>query len=258
MKPDRTAAVTALLDLEGPRVHALARRMCGNPQDAEDLVQETFLNAIRAWDQLQDPENPRPWLYSIARRSCQRMRRRRAGEPAHLESYDALVPRPSETGPELPSTEHGPHADRLRAEAREIVERALSTLPDTFRLPLVLADVAELDTAEIAAVLGLKEATVKTRIHRARLKLRDSVARGLPQRALAAPGHARRICLDLLGAKLEALDRRLPFDFSDAALCDRCRTVFDTLDLARGACAAFAADRIPAKLRKRILHTAAA
>jgi len=257
MKPDRAAAVTALLDLEGSRVYGLARRMCGNPQDAEDLVQETFLNAFRAWDQLQDPKNPRPWLYSIARRSCQRMRRRRAGEPAHLESYDALLPRPSETGPQLPANERGPHADRLRAEAREIVERALETLPAAFRLPLVLSDIAELDTADIAAVLGLKEATVKTRIHRARLKLRDSVARGLPQRTLAGPAHARRICLDLLGAKLEALDRRQPFAFSDAALCERCRAVFDTLDLVRGACAALAADRIPAKLRQRILRASA-
>ncbi len=254
----RAAAVTALLDREGPRVYGLARRMCGNPQDAEDLVQETFLSAFRAWDQLQEPENPRPWLYSIARRSCQRMRRRRAGEPPRLESLEELLPRPSQTSPDLPGAKHDPHADRLRSEAREIVERALAALPDTFRLPLVLADIAELDTAEIAAVLALKEATVKTRIHRARLKLRDALARRLPQRELPPGGHSRRVCLDLLRVKLEALDRRQPFPYSDAALCERCRAVFGALDLARDACAALAADRIPAALRERILGSTAA
>ena len=245
--------LSRLVDQEGPRVLALARRMCGNPSDAEDLVQETFLSAFRALDQLADPENPRPWLYAIARRACQRMRRHRAGQPEHVESFDELLPRPGETVPDVATLEEGPHHDRLRAEARELVEQAVTELPETFRMPLLLADVAELSLSEIAAVLGLKEATVKTRIHRARLKLREILARGLPQRPAPPADHSRRVCLDLLRARLEALDRRAPFPYSNEALCERCRTVLATVDFATGACAALVGDDVPPRLRARIL-----
>jgi RNA polymerase sigma-70 factor (ECF subfamily) len=249
-------AVAGLVASEGPRLYGLARRLCGDPADAEDLVQETLLQAFRSWHQLADKESPRPWLYAIARRACQRMRRPRAGQPPRLEPLDDLLPRPAATVPDLAALEQGPHADRLREEAREIVERALATLPLPFRLPLVLADIAELGTAEIAAVLGLREATVKTRIHRARLKLRAALAAGLPQRPAPAGEHSRRLCLDLLRAKLDALDRRAPFPYSQAALCDRCRAVLGTLDLASDSCASLAREELPAELRERLLAAA--
>ncbi len=249
---ERNREITRLVDAEGARLLAFARRYCGDGSEAEDLVQETFVQAFRAWDQLDDPANARAWLYAIARRACQRMHRRRSGEPARLESLDQLLPRPAATLPDL-EAEGGPHAERLRAEARELVERGLTELPEAFRLPLVLADIAELSLAEIASVLGLKEATVKTRIHRARLKLRARLAAGLPQRPAPPPAHARTVCLDLLRAKLEALDRRAPFPYSDAALCERCRTLLGTLDLAGEACASFVGGELPAGLRARVL-----
>ncbi len=249
----REALLTRLVDQEGHRILGLARQVCGNASDAEDLAQETFLSAYLALDQVADPENPRPWLYAIARRACQRLRRRRAGEPVRIESLDELLPRPAETIPDALLLEEGPHRDRLRAEARERVERAIADLPEAFRMPLLLADVAELSLAEIAGVLGLKEATVKTRLHRARLKLRDIVASGLPQRPAPPAEHSRRVCLDLLRARLEALDRRAPFPYSNTALCERCRAVLATLDLAIGTCAALVPGEMPAKLRDRIL-----
>jgi RNA polymerase sigma-70 factor (ECF subfamily) len=252
----RQAALARLVDQEGKRVFALARQVCGNVSDAEDLAQETFLAAYRALDQLADPDNPRPWLYAIARRACKRLRRRRAGEPARLESLDELLPHPAETIPDAALLAEGPHHDRLRTEARERVERAVAELPETFRMPLLLADVAELSLPEIAGVLGIKEATVKTRIHRARLKLRDVLAAGLPQRPIPPAEHSRRVCLDLLRARLEALDRRAPFPYSNAALCERCRAVLATLDLAAGACARLADGQMPPELRARILAAA--
>ena len=249
-----------LVAAEGPRLYGVARRLCGDPADAEDLVQETFLQAFRAWDQLASPDNPRPWLYAIARRACQRMRRRRAGEPDRLEPLDTLeglLPRPAATVPDLGALADGPHADRLRAEAREIVERAVAELPERFRMPLVLADIAELGTADIARALGLEEATVKTRIHRARLRLRAALAAGLPQRPVPPAGHARQVCLDLLRARLEALDRRAPFPYSGQALCERCKAVLGTLDLATDACTALGRQDLPPELRERLMSAAA-
>jgi RNA polymerase sigma-70 factor (ECF subfamily) len=261
MPPTPATAERALGELvasEGPRLYGLARRLCGDPADAEDLVQETLLNAYRSWHQLADKESPRPWLYAIARRACQRMRRPRAGAPARfesLESLDALLPRPGISVPDLAAVAEGPHADRLRTEAREIVERALEALPERFRLPLVLADIAELQSAEIAEVLGLQEATVKTRIHRARLKLREALSGALPQRPVPPIEHSRRVCLDLLQAKLAAYDRRAPFPYSQEALCERCRTVLGTLDLSSDLCAALGRVELPVDLRRRLLAT---
>jgi RNA polymerase sigma-70 factor, ECF subfamily len=253
----RAALVAELFAKEGRRVHALAHRICSG-RDADDLVQETFLNAFRAIHQLEDPRHPRPWLYAIAHRACSRLRRRRAGEPQRLESLEELLPRPGPTIPQLADLGAGPHANRLRAEARELVEQGLAQLPEAFRVPLLLADIAELRLPEIAEILGLKEATVKTRVHRARLKLRDVLARGLPQRPTPAATHGRQVCLDLLGARLDAYDRGIAFPYTDQALCERCQAVFATLDLAVSTCGALARGDIPAQLKSRIRAALAA
>lgn len=233
----------------------MARRICGE-RDADDLVQDTFLNAFRAIDQLKDPANPRPWLYAIAHRACIRMRRRRSGEPARLETFEELLPQPGPTVPDIAALGMNPHRDRLRAEARELVERGIAALPEPFRVPLLLADIAELRLSEIAAILGLREATVKTRIHRARLKLRHLLAAGLPQRRAPPATHARRLCLDLLRARLAAFDQGAAFSYPNDALCERCRAVFATLDFAASTCAALARSAIPADLRARIVAAA--
>lgn len=250
----RSAKVVALFENEGPRVHALARRICSG-RDADDLVQDTFLNAFRAIDQLEDPENPRPWLFAIAHRACQRMRRLRAGEPKHLDSFDELLPQPTATIPDLAALDSDPHKDRLRAEAREMVEQGISELPEAFRIPLLLADIAELKVTEIAAILGLQEATVKTRIHRARLRLREILAHGLPQRPVGETGHdapSRETCLDLLRARLAAFDQGVAFPYSSTALCERCQAVFATLDFAASVCGTLDRESLSPELRDRL------
>ncbi len=255
------AALVRLVDEEGSRLLAYLRRSCGDGSDAEDVAQEAFVQATRAWRQLERVENARAWLYTIARHACQRMHRRRAGEPRHLQSLESLAelaPRPGPSVPELPDERADPLATSLREEARELVEQAIGELPQHFRQTLVLADLAEFSTAEISSVLGLKEATVKTRLHRARLKLRQVLAAGLPQRPAPPATHSRRVCLDLLHAKLEAMDRRVPFAYSDAALCARCRSLLGTLDLAGAACLTLSREQLTPELRRRILAAVAA
>ncbi len=247
----RGAAVASLFEAEAGRVHALARRICGD-RDADDLVQDTFLNAFRAIGQLKDPDNPRPWLFAIAHRACLRRRRRRAGEPRHIEPFDELLPLAGPTVVDFAGMANGPHGDRLRAESRELVEKGISLLPEAFRVPLLLADIAELRLGEIAAILGLREATVKTRIHRARLKLRAVLAEGLPQRPVRAT-QTQGICLDLLRARLAAFDHGVGFPYSNAELCDRCQSVFAALDLSAGVCGALGRDSLPEGLRERVL-----
>lgn len=233
-----------------PRLFRIATRMCGNADEAQDLVQDTLLQGFRKWDQFEGRSDPATWLYTIAGRLCQRRHRRRAGEPRRIESLTALLPTSFDPVVVVPASGGSPADAQARSEAERVVATALGQLPVTFRMPLVLSDIAELTIAEIAQVLGLKEGTVKTRIHRARLKLRQAILTHLPGRAAPAPNHDRRVCLDLLRAKQESLDRRVPFPFSSEELCVRCRSVFATLDLGREACAHVGRGSLPSALRE--------
>ena len=231
------------------RLYRIGLRMCGSAEDAEDLVQDTLMQGFRKWEQFEGRSDPATWLYTIAGRLCQRRYRRRAGEPARMESLSLLLPSPGDPLLSLPAPGESPLDEHLRNVAEQAVLNALSQMPPHVRLPIVLADIAELSTTDIARILGLKEATVKTRIHRARLRLRRALLDQLPVHVAPPPDHDRQICLDLLQAKQDAMDRRAPFPFSNEALCVRCRSVFTTLDLGRQACANLGRGELPPRLR---------
>lgn len=247
-------AIPVLLESHGGRIYGLGLRLCGNPQDAEDLVQETFLRAFRGWDQFEGRSEPGTWLYAIAARACRRMHRKRSGEPKSMESIEQLLPSVEASIPDIDSPDGSALDEQVRREARTAVEIAIAKLPASFRLPLVLKEIADFSLGEVAAILGIKEATVKTRVHRARLLLRRELADHLPQRDAPPPDHARRICLDLLRMKQEAMDRHAEFPFPAGELCERCRATFDTLDLAQGFCLELGRGVLPEPLRQQVLE----
>ncbi|MDH4066981.1 MAG: sigma-70 family RNA polymerase sigma factor, partial [Acidobacteriota bacterium] len=246
-------AVPELLEALGGKVLTLGLKFCGNREDAEDLLQETFLQAYRKWDQFEGRAAPASWLYSIAARGCQRLRRRRAGEPARFDSLDEPLPSGLALVTRLPAAEAGPLDEELRKEVVQIVDRALERLPPDYRLPLVLKEIAELSLGEIAEILGVKEATVKTRVHRGRLALRSALAGGLSEQGDSRADHPRQICLDLLQAKMEAMDRGTAFPMRGEDLCERCRTFIDTLDLAAEACRWLHGGELSEALRGRLM-----
>jgi RNA polymerase sigma-70 factor, ECF subfamily len=249
----REHAIPRLLDMHGGRLYGLALRLCKNPQDAEDLVQETFLQAFRKWDQFAGRSTPMTWLYTIAARLCQRLHRRRAGEPKHMASLEELLPFGEPKMAVLPSS-HDDHGEALLQEAgRERVEEAIVSLPVTFRLPFVLKEIVGLSLAEVAEVLGLKEATVKTRVHRARLRVRQALEAGLPMQEGPPPLYTKQVCLDLLRAKQEALDRGVEFPRAKEIICERCHAVFATMDLAQEVCKQIGDGELPEELRQLLL-----
>jgi len=232
----RDLALERLMEEEGGRMYGLGIKLCGNSEEAEDLVQETFLQAFRKWDQFEGRSAPSSWLYIIAARICQRRNRLRSGEPARVESLSELLPSGQPMVASIPSSGESQLDEQLRREARESVDRALAKLPIHLRLPLLLKDITELSLLQIADILGLKEATVKTRVHRARLALRKELADSLPQSEAPPPDHSRKACLDLLSAKQEALDRGVEFPVPAEEFCSRCRCLISTLDLTFDAC----------------------
>lgn len=245
-------AIARLFDEYGPLVYSLGLRMCDSPDAAEDLVQETFMRALSSWEGFEGRAKPSTWLYTIASRACQRMRRRRAGEPRRLEPIERLLPSGDEGVIQLPSGDD-PSERAAMSEAIDAVRGAIAELPLDFRLPFVLKEVLEFKVAEIAEVLGVSENTVKTRLHRARLKVRSALAEALPGHSPGPPDHDREECLVLLKAKQEALDRDARFPVPDEDLCERCRSVFGTLDLGRDVCRSLRAGEFPEPLRERIL-----
>ncbi|HPF15451.1 MAG TPA: RNA polymerase sigma factor, partial [Planctomycetota bacterium] len=226
----RDEALPKLVEREGPRLHTLARRFCGNPDQAEDLVQEVFLQAFKSWDQFRGDAQVGTWLYRIAARTCMRMQRRRSGEPDHMESLDDLLPSGESRLAMIPGPEEEPLSDEIKEEGRRAVQQAIMGLPETFRMPLVLKEMVGFSVAEVAAILDIPEATVKTRLHRARLKLRRTLDASLPTKEVPPFALDKAICMDLLSAKQGCLDRGEPFVFPAGVFCERCRDVFSTLD----------------------------
>lgn len=249
-----TVAIPRLLELHGDRLYAISRRLCGNPADAEDLVQEVFLQAYRKWDQFDGRSSPTTWLYTIAARTCGRMRRRRAGEPDNIESLDELLPFGDPRIADIPADADPAWRETIRREGITRVEQALTELPLEFRLPLLLKDIAELSVNDVARILDLSVGTVKSRVHRARLRLRQALTTLLKQREPTGPTpYSQQVCLDLLAAKQAALDKGVEFS-ADQVVCERCRAVFATLDLGRDLCRALAEEGLPTELRAVLKH----
>jgi RNA polymerase sigma-70 factor (ECF subfamily) len=246
-------AIPDLLEAHGGKILGLALRMCDSAHEAEDLVQETFLQAYRKWDQFEGRSAATTWLYTIASRLCRRMRRKRAGEPQRIASLHELLPFKEGPVPDLPADDDGPLMHNLRRESQEHLERAIVSLPTGFRLPLILKEIVGFSVAEVAEILGLKEATVKTRLHRARHVLREELTKGLPKRGAPPPAYSRRVCLDLLRAKQESLDREAEFPLPEKDFCERCRAVFDSLDLAHDVCEQLGRQELPPVLRQAVL-----
>lgn len=160
----------------GP-LHAVALRLLQNPADADDAIQEAFLSAYRNLANFRGDARIKTWLHRIVvNAALQRLRRRRrAGEGGERE-LDELLPHFREDGyPEHFHERWVQTAEELatRAETREQVRRVIDKLPDNYRTVLILRDIEELDTAEVAELLELTPGTVKVRLHRARQALRN-------------------------------------------------------------------------------------
>ena len=167
------AAYETFVRCHGGRMLAVARRLLVNEADAQDAVQDAFLNAFRAIDGFQGGARLSTWLHRIVVNAALmkvRTRNRRGEEP-----IDPFLPVFREGGvPAHPTTEWKTVGmDALaRDEARALVRQAIDRLPESYRNVLVLRDIEGFDTAETSNLLNLTPSAVKIRLHRARQALR--------------------------------------------------------------------------------------
>jgi len=247
-----------LLEAHGQQIYGLGLRLCDDPEKAEDLVQETFIRALKSWDGFDGRSKPSTWLYTIAARTCQRMERRRAGQPRHMKPLEQLLPSGETSVVDLPANGETPEEWTERREVVTAVRQAIDGLPSEFRLPLVLKELEGVSVSDVAAITGLKSATVKTRLHRARLRLRKALMKPLPRRPSSRQRPPGEICLDLLWAKQEAIDRGVAFPIPPEHLCERCQSVFATLDLAGSVCQVLGKAELPERVKQAVRDRVAA
>jgi RNA polymerase sigma-70 factor, ECF subfamily len=149
--------------------------VCGRPDDADDAMQEALLKTYRYAARIREPEAFRAWLYRTVRNACLIGRRKRANEPDHLVSLDAGVGDGEGHERQVDAVDPGsdPEDQAINASLRSRLMRSLSAVPRSYRVVVVLREIEGLSTREVAEVLGISEANVKTRLHRARLLLRE-------------------------------------------------------------------------------------
>jgi RNA polymerase sigma-70 factor (ECF subfamily) len=153
--------------------------MCGQREDAEEVAQETLLKVFESFDQLRGPERVRPWVFRIAKNACLMKRRKSVFAPARELSLEQFLPARNEADGEMQieiaDWSHLPDDQLLQSEMKQVLDRAIGELPEISRAVILLRDLEELSTQETAHILDVTEDTVKTRLHRARLALRQTL-----------------------------------------------------------------------------------
>jgi RNA polymerase sigma-70 factor (ECF subfamily) len=166
-------ALEALLERHESQVYRFGMKMCGDPEDAKDVLQDTLLAMARGVREFRGASSISTWLYTIARSHCIKKRRRSKFAPAEERSLDTDVTIEAK-GLAAPGDE--PEEAIAGKQVERALERAIASLDPMYREVLLLRDVEGLTAPEVAEVLGVSVQAVKSRLHRARLTVRERVA----------------------------------------------------------------------------------
>jgi RNA polymerase sigma-70 factor (ECF subfamily) len=172
-------------------LYSAALRMTRNPADAEDLVQETYLRAYRGFGGFKDGTNLKAWLYKILTNTFINIYRAKKRRPQETDFDDveefSLYRRMG--GLEAADSERTPETEVLDAMPDEVVKEALESLPEQFRMAVLLADVEGFSYKEIAEITDVPVGTVMSRLHRGRKQLQRRLWEFGRDRGLLPAGH---------------------------------------------------------------------
>ncbi len=227
-------AVEEAIGLLQNTVYSFSMKVCGHSEDAEDTMQEVLYRSLGHLAKIQNPQELAVWLYTVTRNRCWRMRRKSAHAPAHILSLDQLIPDNDELGRLMQDAAEGPESNLLHAEQHYMLHQTILRIPAALRIVLVLHDMEELTTEQVAQVLDLKQGTVRIRLHRARLWVRKEMHQALSDtpapsesahpsakkpKATRSKGRQRPAeCRDLFANLSEYLDGRV-----EPLTCDQMR-----------------------------------
>lgn len=247
MRPDLQEAIHLLQNDPASVPHALrllqgtvfsfSMKVCGHREDAEDTMQDVLVSSLPHLAKIEDPRALSVWLYTAARNRCWRNRKKQSHRKTV--ALEDLMPDGAELSALLTAASASPEQQTLSHEDQRQVHKAVLHLPPQYRIVLVLHDMEELDTEQVAAVLSLQPGTVRVRLHRARLLLRKEMEKLLqpqgaaPRRRKKSAAKRPRECMEIFGNLSEYLDGRM-----EKKSCDEMRSHIDACP----ACIAFLSD----------------
>jgi RNA polymerase sigma-70 factor, ECF subfamily len=172
------AEFARLVDVYSGSIYRLGLKMLGNPQDAEDVLQNTFLNALTHLSSFEGRSSVATWLYRIAtNEALMLIRKRRPEVSLELETQEAEAESIEDLKPTVFADWSGlPENELLSNEGKNILDVTIQTLPESLRIVFILRDIEGLSIKETADTLNLTETNVKTRLLRARMYLRERLS----------------------------------------------------------------------------------
>jgi RNA polymerase sigma-70 factor (ECF subfamily) len=158
------------------KLYNFSLRMCRNRSDAEDMIQDTFLNVFKYLKNFRHESKFKNWLYKVAASTCIKKRRKSKFAPEKELSLDEFIPNEEAEKPDhVPEWALLPLDKLLNDELHDKINETIVTLPKKYRLVMVLRDIEGFSTDETAQILNLSPSNVKVRLHRARLYMRDKL-----------------------------------------------------------------------------------
>lgn len=245
-------ALEALLKDIQPRVYRFSLKMCGRPEDAQDVLQETLFAAARTLRGFRGGSSVSTWLYTIARSFCIKKRRKSMFAP-EVVSLDA--------DPAAARAATAPTRDPERSLAdRELssaLQSAIASLEPASREVLVLRDVEGLPADEVATITGLSVAAVKSRLHRARMAVRERLAPVLAPPAPPAVAAPEGTCPDVVSLLSRHLEGEIgPETCAEmerhVAGCSRCGAACESLRETLRLCRSSPPPEVPESLKESI------
>jgi RNA polymerase sigma-70 factor (ECF subfamily) len=175
-------ALEALMGRHAGRVYRLAYGITRNPADAEEVVQDVFLTVVRKGGSFEGQATLATWMYRVTMNAALNRRRGKRRElevslEEHLPTYTEDGHRAGDRSDLLVDWSSTPEDRALSGESRRVLESAIDSLPEHYRAVLILRDVEELSNEEVASIVGDSLASVKSRLHRARMALREQLTR---------------------------------------------------------------------------------
>jgi RNA polymerase sigma-70 factor (ECF subfamily) len=232
-------ALEQLLERHQAQVYRFGMKMCGDPDDAQDVLQETLLAMARGVRDFRGASSISTWLYTIARSFCIKKRRKSKFAPVGEHSLETDVA-PEAT--QLADRAESPEEALAGKQIERAIGQALAALEPMYREVLVLRDIEGLTAPEVAEVLGVSVQAVKSRLHRARLAVRAHLAPllGVPAEATVT---ASGTCPDVLTLFSQHLEDEISPDVCGEmerhlAGCSRCRGTCDSLKRTLALCQA--------------------
>jgi RNA polymerase sigma-70 factor (ECF subfamily) len=241
-------AVDELLARHEQQVFRFGLRMCGNEDDARDVLQETLLAAFKNVKTFRGDAQLSTWLYQIARSFCLKSRRRSVGEPERSEALD----KPEAAA--VPSGEAQPDAQAHAREIGALLQAAILSLPESHREVLVLRDVEGLSAEEAAQVVGIEVGALKSRLHRARMDLRERLVTFFGSASeVGAAAPCPELADQLAAYAAEEIDQATCARIEEhLKACGRCAGACATLQRTVSFCRQIPGGEVPAPVRAAV------